>query len=967
MKNYIVVILAMLLHISLIAQEKVQDFVKTLPELSGVYETGVTEDWLVANVQVKSGLFRTADNSEIVLSNGILSRSIKISPNAATVSLKNIQTKQEYLRGVKPEAIIEIDGIKYEVGGLDGQKNYAFLTTEDKNGLKSSLNSFHLTNIEVGSPRPVMQWNTVRHHAPGTVWPPKGVRVQMDYSLPEMSIDYLLKNSNESGLGRKIVINENFDNKLEGWKIHVSPSHERSSLENEGKPGEIYTPANSSVYMEKQLPEGVGIVEATFFAGTDKSNEFGPGIALVFKDKTVKFNLKPGGDARNSAPTLGVFDSEKSVRGVGNSYEFDFNNPYSLRIRLEEDTIFYEGREPKGGWTLFHKSIKDKSWGNPVAVRFGKTDEKGGGTDGETPGELVRLHIQSAVIYGEYDNKEVAKIKTYADNLKDVTISVNYELYDGVPVLRKWISVNNNSSQSIIINSFVSEILAAVEYASFVDYHDKLVPNPNIHVETDYAFGGMELINSTAHSVKWLSDEQFVTQVNYARKTPCLLNVSPEIGPDVAVEAGQIFESFNAYVMPFDNYERQRNGLSLAKMYKIIAPWTTENPLMMHARFSDWESVKKSIDQCSEVGFEMVILTFGSGFNVEKDDPEYLVQMKKYRDYAKSKGIDFGGYSLLASRRIDDENDVINPKTGKTGGFATFGNSPCLCSEWGNNYFDKLYHFYEETGFSVFEHDGSYPGDVCASTNHPGHKGLNDSQYMQWKKLADFYKWCRSKDIYLNVPDYWFLSGSNKTGMGYRETNWSLPREQQVIHARQNIFDGTHLKLPSMGWMFVPLTEYHGGGAAATIEPLNEHLHHYDLMMKSNLGFGVQACYRGPRLFDTDATKQMVNANVDWYKKYRDILESPLLQLKRANAIDVDYMMHVNSSLKEKGFVMIFNPKNTDVTEKITLPLYYTGLTETANIRQEEGITKKYKINREYKVELDVTVKANSYTWLVVE
>ena len=99
MKNYVVVILAMLMHISLIAQEKVQDFVKTLPKLSGVYETGVTEDWLVANVQVKSGLFRSADKSEIVLSNGILSRSIKISPNAATVSLKNIQTNQEYLQG----------------------------------------------------------------------------------------------------------------------------------------------------------------------------------------------------------------------------------------------------------------------------------------------------------------------------------------------------------------------------------------------------------------------------------------------------------------------------------------------------------------------------------------------------------------------------------------------------------------------------------------------------------------------------------------------------------------------------------------------------------------------------------------------------------------------------------------------------------------------------------------------------
>ena len=59
--------------------------------------------------------------------------------------------------------------------------------------------------------------------------------------------------------------------------------------------------------------------------------------------------------------------------------------------------------------------------------------------------------------------------------------------------------------------------------------------------------------------------------------------------------------------------------------------------------------------------------------------------------------------------------------------------------------------------------------------------------------------WSIHITIYLNVPDHYFLSGSTKSGMGYREDNWSLPREQQLIHTRQNIFDGTWQKLPSMG------------------------------------------------------------------------------------------------------------------------------------------------------------------------
>ena len=39
----------------------------------------------------------------------------------------------------------------------------------------------------------------------------------------------------------------------------------------------------------------------------------------------------------------------------------------------------------------------------------------------------------------------------------------------------------------------------------------------------------------------------------------------------------------------------------------------------------------------------------------------------------------------------------------------TFGNSPCIGSAWGQAYFRKLYNFYETSGFTLLEHDGSYP------------------------------------------------------------------------------------------------------------------------------------------------------------------------------------------------------------------------------------------------------------------
>lgn len=129
---------------------------------------------------------------------------------------------------------------------------------------------------------------------------------------------------------------------------------------------------------------------------------------------------------------------------------------------------------------------------------------------------------------------------------------------------------------------------------------------------------------------------------------------------------------------------------------------------------------------------------------------------------------------------------MINPKTG-TGGmhlrqFALPG------QRMGTRYFRRLRTFVEHTGIDVIEHDGSYPGDVCASTRHPGHSGLEDSQWTQWRTITDFYPWCRGQGVYLNVPDWYFLNGSNKSAMGYREVNWSLPRERQIILGRQNIY-----------------------------------------------------------------------------------------------------------------------------------------------------------------------------------
>ena len=77
--------------------------------------------------------------------------------------------------------------------------------------------------------------------------------------------------------------------------------------------------------------------------------------------------------------------------------------------------------------------------------------------------------------------------------------------------------------------------------------------------------------------------------------------------------------------------------------------------------------------------------------------------------------------------------------------------------------------------------------------------------------------------------------------------------------------------------------------------------------------------------------------------------------------------MHVNPALEQKALAMFFNQTNEEITRTIKLPLYYTGLDKKAYIREQENKTKSYKLNRDYTVDLTITIPANGYTWYVVE
>ncbi len=161
------------------------------------------------------------------------------------------------------------------------------------------------------------------------------------------------------------------------------------------------------------------------------------------------------------------------------------------------------------------------------------------------------------------------------------------------------------------------------------------------------------------------------------------------------------------------------------------------------------------------------------------------------------------------------------------------------------------------------------------------------------------------------------------------------------------------------------LVEYQGGGAEATIEPLKDHLPHYGQHLADLFGAGVQAAWRGNRLYDATETLQLVRKWVSFYKKHRRILDADIIHVKRPDGQDIDAILHADPAGEEKGLLMVYNPLDHPVRKDLKVNVYYTGLSEHAVISENDGPGRKYVIGRNYEVTIPVRVEANSQSWYI--
>ena len=91
-------------------------------------------DWLTKPTEKKASIF--SKNKQLILDNGLARRVFLLDPNASCISYTNLSSGQELLRSIEPEARLVFNGTSYNVGGLSGQKEKAYLRLEVENNLQ---------------------------------------------------------------------------------------------------------------------------------------------------------------------------------------------------------------------------------------------------------------------------------------------------------------------------------------------------------------------------------------------------------------------------------------------------------------------------------------------------------------------------------------------------------------------------------------------------------------------------------------------------------------------------------------------------------------------------------------------------------------------------------------------------------------------------------------------------------------
>ena len=143
-----------------------------------------SKDWLIDGRSFVSEVEQSEDGKDIIMTNGLVSRVFRITPNLATTNILNHMTGETLLRTASPEGTLTINGVDYPLGGLQGVEERGYMLPEWIDQMTPLDNSFKVAGWSVTDLKPRMEWNRKRW-ALVKEWDPKGKELIFTLEGPE--------------------------------------------------------------------------------------------------------------------------------------------------------------------------------------------------------------------------------------------------------------------------------------------------------------------------------------------------------------------------------------------------------------------------------------------------------------------------------------------------------------------------------------------------------------------------------------------------------------------------------------------------------------------------------------------------------------------------------------------------------------------------------------------------------------
>lgn len=328
---------------------------------------------------------------------------------------------------------------------------------------------------------------------------------------------------------------------------------------------------------------------------------------------------------------------------------------------------------------------------------------------------------QNVNIYNPFPGvtRLIVRTRSLSDEtLAGMVINLIYEVYDGYPVIRKWIEFWNNSKSRIKIDSLTIEDI-------------RLAP---------------ELLNQTAltpgergagPSIIAFSNQQQTDGLIVASEIPSALRqikeqgasgYAPEyfewvLGPAehfvseptfIYAFSGEVQETVSAMSLPLDRAV-ESGFKQFQHKYLGISPQHIEIPAPQWATWSNFgpevteEIVREQAEIAARCGFVLFELDDGwqRGRLGIEPDPERFPNMYETANYVRSLGLRMGLW--VSSFRMPDEKDfealpeaAVNPKIKRLDGLAMSYSSP-----WSEYYGNDLVFMHDYYGATYFKQDFS--------------------------------------------------------------------------------------------------------------------------------------------------------------------------------------------------------------------------------------------------------------------